>query len=426
MSATNAPDFQLLFEAAPGLYLVLDTDLNIIAVSDAYLRATMTRRAEILGRGIFEVFPDNPDDPNASGTRNLRASLERVLRERAPDTMAVQKYDIRRPASEGGAFEERFWSTRNLPVLNSAGQVSAIIHRVEDVTEFVRLRERSREQAQQSDELRESLERTEIELYQRAQEIQETNLWLDAANRELRHMYEIAQVLERNKREFLASMSHELRTPLTAILGFSGTLLMGLPGPLNDAQTRQLEIIQRSARHLLSLINDLLDVAKVEAGKLQLHMETVSCQSAIEEIADLQRQAAARKGLELKVDVPAIDVCVVTDRRALNQILLNLTSNAVKFTDSGSVTLRLSDVEDGIVRIAVQDTGEGISPGDQEKLFEAFNQVPNLQSHWFEGTGLGLYLCRKLAAAVGAEISLQSAPGRGSTFTLTMPQVPAR
>ncbi len=426
MSATNAPDFQLLFESAPGLYLVLDTDLNIIAVSDAYLRATMTRRAEILGRGIFEVFPDNPDDPTATGTRNLRASLERVLRDRTPDTMAVQKYDIRRPASEGGAFEERFWSPRNLPVLDGAGQVSAIIHRVEDVTEFVRLKERSTEQAEQSVALRENLERTEIELYQRAQEIQETNQWLDAANRELRHMYEITQVLERNKREFLASMSHELRTPLTAILGFSGTLLMGLPGPLNDAQTRQLEIIQRSAKHLLSLINDLLDVAKVEAGKLHLHMETVSCQAAIQEVADLQRQTAARKELELRVEVPATEVSVVTDRRALNQILLNLTSNAIKFTDSGSVTMRLSGMEDGVVRIAVQDTGEGISPGDQEKLFEAFNQVPNLQSHWFEGTGLGLYLCRKLAAAVGAEISLQSAPGRGSTFTLILPVEPVR
>src|SRR5689334_21359249 len=103
MSAADVPNFQLLFESAPGLYLVLDTHLDIIAVSDAYLRATMTRRAEILGRGIFDVFPDNPDDPTATGTRNLRASLERVLRDRVPDTMAVQKYDIRRPASEGGA-----------------------------------------------------------------------------------------------------------------------------------------------------------------------------------------------------------------------------------------------------------------------------------------------------------------------------------
>jgi signal transduction histidine kinase len=426
MSAADVPNFQQLFESAPGLYLVLDTDLDIIAVSDAYLRATMTRREEILGRGIFDVFPDNPDDPTATGTRNLRASLERVLRDRLPDTMAVQKYDIRRPASEGGAFEERFWSPRNLPVFGSEGQVAAIIHRVEDVTEFVRLKERSTQQAQQSDALRENLERTEMELYLRAQEIQEANQWLDAANRELRHLYEITQVLERNKSEFLASMSHELRTPLTAILGFSGTLLMGLPGPLNDAQTRQLEIIQRSANHLLSLINDLLDVAKVEAGKLQLHLETVSCREAVEEIADLQRQAAMRKGLELRIDVPEDEVSVVTDRRALNQILLNLTNNAIKFTDAGTVTLRLSAPADKVVRIAVQDTGAGISATDQEKLFEAFNQVPNLQSHWFEGTGLGLYLCRKLAAVLGSEISLQSEPGRGSTFTLALPVQPVQ
>src|SRR6185295_6386554 len=115
-SSTQAPDFRLLFEGAPGLYLVLLPDLTIVAVSDAYLRATMTERAAILGRGLFDVFPDNPDDPGATGVRNLRASLDRVRQNRIPDAMAVQKYDIRRPESEGGGFEERFWSPVNSPV----------------------------------------------------------------------------------------------------------------------------------------------------------------------------------------------------------------------------------------------------------------------------------------------------------------------
>ncbi len=135
-------DFQKIFENVPGLYLILlpDPDYTIVAVSDAYLTATKTQRAEIIGKGLFVVFPDNPNDPAATGVSNLRASLERVVRDRVPDTMAVQKYDITKPLNEGGGFEERFWSPVNSPILES-GQVIYIIHRVEDVTEFVRLRQ---------------------------------------------------------------------------------------------------------------------------------------------------------------------------------------------------------------------------------------------------------------------------------------------
>lgn len=124
------PDFQALFESAPGLYLVLTPDHRIVAVSDAYLRATMTRRHDILGRGLFDVFPDNPADPDASGVRNLRASLERVRHGGVPDAMPVQKYDIRRPEAEGGGFEERYWSPINSPVLGTDGALAYIIHLV--------------------------------------------------------------------------------------------------------------------------------------------------------------------------------------------------------------------------------------------------------------------------------------------------------
>jgi hypothetical protein len=136
----DPPDFEALFRAAPGLYLVLSPDLRILAVTDAYLSATKTLREDILGRGIFEVFPDNPDDATATGEGNLRESLERVLRERVPDAMAVQRYDIRRPEAEGGGFEERSWSPVNSPVLDEQGRVLYVIHRVEDVTGFLRLR----------------------------------------------------------------------------------------------------------------------------------------------------------------------------------------------------------------------------------------------------------------------------------------------
>jgi len=141
----ESPDFKILLESAPGLYLVLDPDLTIVAVTDAYLAATMTKRSEILGRALFEVFPDNPDDPDATGVTNLRSSLDRVRSELVPDTMAVQKYDIRRPASEGGDYEERYWSPLNAPVLDGNGTVVAIIHHVQDVTDLVRLQAQSAE-----------------------------------------------------------------------------------------------------------------------------------------------------------------------------------------------------------------------------------------------------------------------------------------
>src|SRR5713101_6393668 len=140
------PNFRALFESAPGLYLVLTPELRIVAVSNVYLRATMTKREDILGRDIFDIFPDNPDDLMATGVRNLRASLERVLQTGRADAMAVQKYDIRRPESEGGRFEERYWSPVNCPVINPRGELTYIIHRVEDVTEFIRLKQVGHEQ----------------------------------------------------------------------------------------------------------------------------------------------------------------------------------------------------------------------------------------------------------------------------------------
>ena len=167
-------DFQALFESEPGLYLVLTPALTIVAVSDAYLKATMTKREEILGHGLFEVFPDNPDDPTATGVRNLKASLDRVLTNRVPDTMAVQKYDIRRPVSEGGGFEERYWSPVNSPVLGADGKVAYIIHRVEDVTEFVRLKQEGSEQHRIIERLQTRAAEMETDIFRKAQQIQIT------------------------------------------------------------------------------------------------------------------------------------------------------------------------------------------------------------------------------------------------------------
>jgi two-component system cell cycle sensor histidine kinase/response regulator CckA len=179
------PDFRVLFESGPGLYLVLTPDFMIVAASDAYLRATMTKRGGILGRGIFDVFPDNPSDPNATGVRNLSDSLERVVKGRVSDVMAVQKYDVRRPESEGGDFEERYWSPVNSPIFGANSEVAYIIHRVEDVTEFVRIKMRGTEQERLAQELRTRGEQMEAEVFLRAHQIQEANQKLRDVNEEL-------------------------------------------------------------------------------------------------------------------------------------------------------------------------------------------------------------------------------------------------
>lgn len=178
----SGPDFRSLFEHAPGLNLVLDPELRIMAVSDTYLDATMTRRQEILGRDLFDVFPDNPEDIVANGVSNLRASLNRVQELLVPDTMAVQKYDIRRPEDEGGGFEVRFWSPLNVPILDEQGRLVYIIHRVEDVTEFVRLSELGAEQEAVTNELRERTASMELEILQRSAELREANQELRAQN----------------------------------------------------------------------------------------------------------------------------------------------------------------------------------------------------------------------------------------------------
>jgi PAS domain S-box-containing protein len=227
------------------------------------------------------------------------------------------------------------------------------------------------------------------------------------------------------KDRFLASMSHELRTPLNAIIGFTGTLLMELAGPLTPDQQKQLQTIEVSAEHLLSLISDLLDLTKIEAGKVELNFEPVICQSVIQEVATTLRPLAERKGLEFEVAVHPAELIIRADRRALSQILLNLTNNAIKFTEHGRVRLELNQRRHNgrpLTEINVVDTGIGIRPEDRPRLFQAFTQVDASTERRYDGTGLGLYLSRKLADLLGGYIEFESEYGRGSRFTLVIPE----
>lgn len=276
------------------------------------------------------------------------------------------------------------------------------------------------EQAVQVNGELQARERQVIELNMRlahhAAELETTNREIALKNLELAEA-------SRMKSAFIANMSHELRTPLNAIIGFTGALLMKLPGPLTADQDKQLTTIRASARHLLSLINDILDVAKIEAGKLTLSIEPVSCHDLIAEVAETLRPLAQQKGLLLEVDAGEQKVMIDTDRRALTQILINLLNNAIKFTEQGSVRISLAQrEEDGalVTEMSITDSGAGIKEEDQAKLFQAFSQLDSTSTRHAEGAGLGLYLCQNLANAIGGALFFNSDYGQGSTFTLAL------
>ncbi|MET0857269.1 MAG: response regulator [Telluria sp.] len=247
---------------------------------------------------------------------------------------------------------------------------------------------------------------------------------LEDQNREIaKKNLELAEA-SRMKSAFIANMSHELRTPLNAIIGFTGTLLMKLPGPLTADQDKQLTTIRTSARHLLSLINDLLDMAKIEAGKVTLSLAPVQCQSLLAETVESLRPLAEQKGLALTLEMPAEPIVISSDRRALTQVVINLVNNAIKFTDQGSVKVVLAQrVADGapVTEFSVADSGAGIRAEDKGKLFEAFSQLDSTSTRHVEGAGLGLYLCRNLANLMGGSLVFSSEFGSGSTFTLRLP-----
>ncbi len=225
------------------------------------------------------------------------------------------------------------------------------------------------------------------------------------------------------KDRFLASMSHELRTPLNAIIGFTSLLLMRLPGPLTADQEKQLEAVRTSGKHLLALINDLLDVARIETGHVAVHIEPVDSHAVVTDVVTALQPAAQAKGLAIQADLPASPVTLRTDRRALHQILLNLGNNAVKYTPTGSVRLGVHQHAEGArvcTRFTVTDTGPGIAEAEQHKLFKAFSQVERADRTQIEGTGLGLYLCQQLAQLIGGRIDMHSVEGEGSTFALVI------
>lgn len=423
-----AKTFRLLFEATPHPYLVLlpDASFTIVAVNAQYLTATGTSRDAIVGRGVFEVFPDNPEDRAVSGVSDLRRSLLRVVHDRVQDVMGVQKYDIPRTGDDAQAgFETRYWSPVNSPVFDEGGNVAYIIHHVEDITDFVRSREEaSRESAARIENVAARAERMEAEVMRRATEVKESNRRLQAALEELeRSKADLArlndrlQELDKAKTEFFANVSHEFRTPLTLLLG-----------PLEDVlaqtivpdQIELLKIAHRNALRLLKLVNALLDFSRLEVGRAHMTRQATDLSQFTAGLASNFFSLSEQAGLELIIDCPPLSRFAEIDREMWEKIVLNLVSNAFKFTFRGCIEIRLRE-KDGMAELTVSDTGTGIPAKELLNIFERFYRVEGAAGRSYEGSGIGLALVRDLVRLHGGNISVESEEHVGSRFIVQIP-----
>ncbi len=351
-----------------------------------------------------------------SGAPALLAALDRQLTQLKQDSDSAYYRSLRRWTSEDVGIRLPKW-------VRGAGAMVGlllIISLAWSVTLKRRVAERTRDIAARNAEIstlyeavRQQAAELETRVAARTQELAD-------ANRELLRAKEAAESADRIKSTFLATMSHELRTPLNAIIGFSGILLQELAGPLNPEQAKQLRMVQASSRHLLALINDVLDISKIEADQLVVEHQPFDARAAIAHVLKTIAPLAEQRGLTLASRIPEAEIDLVGDRRRFEQVLMNLLSNAVKFTEKGGVTVTCAR-EPHALTVAVHDTGIGVAPENLPRLFRPFEQIDSGLTRSHEGTGLGLSISRRLVNLMGGDISVKSELGVGTTFTFRLP-----
>ena len=293
-------------------------------------------------------------------------------------------------------------------ILSEHGELTAVDTILHDQREAMEKAKRYEQLEQASDEL--------------ARKIQAATADIARQNELLRRQAIELEQASALKAQFLANMSHEFRTPLNAILGYTSMLLQGVAGSVGPPVKRQLSRIESNGRRLLTIINEILDVSRIEAGRMPLQISTFKVPELVAEVRSELEPIIVRSKLSITVDVPRELRPISTDRQKVKQILLNLLSNALKFTHHGGVTICARRIPKArALTLSVSDTGIGIAPVDQERIFEDFRQLDNSPTRAYGGTGLGLSLCRRLSQMIGGRIEVQSEMGQGSTFTLTLP-----
>lgn len=376
--------FRLIMENLADLVAVVDLQGRRLYNSPSY-QGILGNPGKLLGSSSFDQI--HPEDQG-----RVRAAFEDTVR-----TGVGHRLEYRLLDQHG---QPRYIESQGSVIHDAQGRPQQVVVVSRDVTE--------RKQAEMA--LRVLNETLELEVVNRTADLQAALVRAEAA--------------DRIKSAFLATMSHELRTPLNSIIGFTGIILQGLAGPLNPEQTKQLGMVRGSARHLLELINDVLDISKIEAGQLEVRAEAFDLRASIERVVASVKPLADKKELSLTVNLPEGLGEMISDRRRVEQVLINLLNNALKFTDRGGVTLvveLLAQDAGPQVRFRVQDTGMGIKPENLDVLFQPFRQIDTGLSRQYEGTGLGLAICRRLAVLLGGEISATSVWQQGSEFTVTLP-----
>lgn len=370
---------RLFIEYAPAAVAMFDRDMHYLTTSQRWRTAYGLGDQTIIGHSHYDIFPEIPQRWKDIHRRCLAGSIEKCEEDPFP------RID--------GSTDWIRWEVR--PWLRSNDEIGGIIIFSEDITE--------RKQAEQA------LQQLNLELEQR---VEQRTQELTEANAKL-------QELDRLKSLFIASMSHELRTPLNSIIGFTGIILQGMSGAINAEQCKQLGIVKNNARHLLELINDIIDISKIESGAIELADEAFDLSELVRETIQALTTAMTAKHLTLTLQIPPLLV-IRSDRRRLRQVLINLLDNAIKFTDVGGIDIAFA-LQGAQLMLSVRDSGIGIDTQHQHRLFQAFSQIAPLSDRIHQGTGLGLYLSQRLAGLMGGEITVASAIGAGSCFTLVLP-----